>query len=398
MAVTTSSGNGFALYNGVKLPNIDSVWDKSQYANATIVVYLNTVQLFLFNGNYTDGSTVSNGNRPWYYAYENRTIFPQGTFRCGFDYNKQEWVPFGAMRETTGNPLWTSIETYASSKGGDIYLAASDPIPLDGMTVIEWDGDTTGLDGVEGLVRIGDYIPQPTTGVAVLCHPAEPVVWEGILAIPEYGDDTWCCAEFVFGFSDNNGSGIPSGLYFASSVGLYTQLFAYPASSEPTYDRTAFLSGLAMGLCGKGNPTFEGSDVFGKGYLAGAELRAKRRIPVAYLYNGIRLPKLPEWDKETYPYAVILRPTLGMGNRYLYFSTQKTEYTGFNETTTNGTHKYYRFSADDNDWVFIHEYSGSLVECGAVEWANHDVVYNDWSEGSEGKVHLAASDPVPVYE
>ena len=42
------------------------------------------------------------------------------------------------------------------------------------------------------------------------------------------------------------------------------------------YDKTTFLSGLAMGLCGKGNPTFTGSDVFTKGYLAGAELRAKR--------------------------------------------------------------------------------------------------------------------------
>lgn len=42
------------------------------------------------------------------------------------------------------------------------------------------------------------------------------------------------------------------------------------------YDKTTFLSGLAMGLTGKGDPTFEGSDVFSKGYLAGAKLRAKR--------------------------------------------------------------------------------------------------------------------------
>lgn len=46
--------------------------------------------------------------------------------------------------------------------------------------------------------------------------------------------------------------------------------------AEPTYDRTAFLSGLAMGLCGKGNPTFEASDTFTKGYLVGAALRRKR--------------------------------------------------------------------------------------------------------------------------
>lgn len=42
------------------------------------------------------------------------------------------------------------------------------------------------------------------------------------------------------------------------------------------YDKKTFLSGMAMGLTGKGEPTFEASDVFGKGYLAGAKLRAKR--------------------------------------------------------------------------------------------------------------------------
>lgn len=28
-------------------------------------------------------------------------------------------------------------------------------------------------------------------------------------------------------------------------------------------------------------------------------------IDMNYLYNGVKLPALPEWDKETYPYAVI---------------------------------------------------------------------------------------------
>ena len=26
-----------------------------------------------------------------------------------------------------------------------------------------------------------------------------------------------------------------------------------------------------------------------------------------YVYNGTELPKLPEWDKSTYPYAVIVK-------------------------------------------------------------------------------------------
>ncbi len=60
----------------------------------------------------------------------------------------------------------------------------------------------------------------------------------------------------------------------------------YSATSEPvkppepeyTYDRTAFLSGLAAGIAGKGDPNFTAADTFGKGYLAGAALRRKRVI------------------------------------------------------------------------------------------------------------------------
>ena len=52
-----------------------------------------------------------------------------------------------------------------------------------------------------------------------------------------------------------------------------------PAQPEHSYDRTAFLSGLAAGLTGRGDPVFAAAaDTFAKGYLAGAELRRKRVI------------------------------------------------------------------------------------------------------------------------
>lgn len=49
----------------------------------------------------------------------------------------------------------------------------------------------------------------------------------------------------------------------------------------------SYVKGLILSLCGKPLP-----------------LTAKKE-PVAYLYNGVRLPKLPEYDKSKYPYAVI---------------------------------------------------------------------------------------------
>ncbi len=51
-----------------------------------------------------------------------------------------------------------------------------------------------------------------------------------------------------------------------------------PAEPEYSYDRTAFLSGLAMGLTGQGDPVFTSADTFGKGYLAGAALRQSRTV------------------------------------------------------------------------------------------------------------------------
>ena len=45
--------------------------------------------------------------------------------------------------------------------------------------------------------------------------------------------------------------------------------------------------------------------------LAGMAYPYSAPTPVAYLYNGIRLPALPEWDRGVYPYAYIvgLHPT-----------------------------------------------------------------------------------------
>lgn len=75
-----------------------------------------------------------------------------------------------------------------------------------------------------------------------------------------------------FNILDNNGS-----VYLAASDPVDPNA---PAEPTYTYDKTAFLSGMAMGLCGKGDPTFTGgTDAFTKGYLTGAELRRKRVIP-----------------------------------------------------------------------------------------------------------------------
>ena len=122
--------------------------------------------------------------------------------------------------------------------------------------------------------------------------------------------------------------------------------------------------------------------------------------PVAYLYNGVRLPKLPEWDKTAYPYAVIL-PDGGVAG---------------------GAETMYRLRIVDRPFVVD---SGDLVYC--IDPDSQEILYRAFSTDGEweyeksgvigfeqtlrnavwtntdimtllGEVHLAASDPVPVYE
>lgn len=119
-----------------------------------------------------------------------------------------------------------------------------------------------------------------------------------------------------------------------------------------------------------------------------------------YLYNGVKLPALPEWDKETYPYAyiqdgsnlippgaraIILRvfevPVYAIGNAVSTTAatnsitwkcpiTDAVEWTGRTETT---------YEAD--------------ASCGGnAIWTNADILNMD------GTLYLAASDPIPVGE
>lgn len=115
-----------------------------------------------------------------------------------------------------------------------------------------------------------------------------------------------------------------------------------------------------------------------------------------YLYNGVELPALPEWDKNTYPYVML----------YNFFNN--VWFTAFDKCpATNGTAEQQgtivnpynesiyilnsRLNPDGESWV--DPYEGSLSTEGQISlpfWANFDVYYSD------GGLYLAASDPLPV--
>ena len=152
----------------------------------------------------------------------------------------------------------------------------------------------------------------------------------------------------------------------------------------------SFLKGLALGLAGK-------------------PLEFAKE-PVAYLYNGVRLPKLPEWDKAKYPYAVLAYGTGESVPYWVYFCEKQpyinsddeiviNEKTGGTLVSPTGTSAiYYRYyNLEDTVGWEDNSTPASLLSPITLEktnvfWCSADILNTD------GTVFLAASEPVPVYE
>lgn len=123
-----------------------------------------------------------------------------------------------------------------------------------------------------------------------------------------------------------------------------------------------------------------------------------KREPIAYLYNGVRLPALPEWDRETYPFAVIVKydDDIVATQYYLAFYATQADYdadyayaTKFwvqpcVKYLTRGTYQEWESMTQDYVYATSEE---------VLIWANHDILYKGSTE-----VCRAASDPIPVYE
>lgn len=131
--------------------------------------------------------------------------------------------------------------------------------------------------------------------------------------------------------------------------------------------------------------------------LFSSPLPEVQKEPVAYLYNGVRLPKLPEWDRETYPFAVLRSTGEETAPYAVYYSKQT--------PTLNDSGKVFVCSLAYPGMVTYCDYiDGALVwrdtsttlitstSVDGVFWTNTDIL------DSTGEVYLAASDPAPIYE
>jgi hypothetical protein len=134
---------------------------------------------------------------------------------------------------------------------------------------------------------------------------------------------------------------------------------------------------------------------FVMGYQLGCRLRAQRgaKKPIAYLYNGVQLPPLPEWDKEQYHYAAIL----SYSDHLTLYVTENALY--WNDGCIRPMKTAYKtWVADDDTWGSESTFDNMSWEVshsklnGTPIWSNYDI-----TNKVDDSVYLSASDPVPVY-
>ena len=118
--------------------------------------------------------------------------------------------------------------------------------------------------------------------------------------------------------------------------------------------------------------------------------------PVAYLYNGVRLPPLPDYDKSKYPFARIAKANAG---GRIGFRASTTEYYAYQGNygiciATQAVDILCFYYESTGQWSDLHENINMyevLLHNDNWVWTNHDIK-------KDGVVLFKASDPVPVYE
>lgn len=163
MAVVITSGNGFALYKGMKLPNIDSVWtDKETYKYALILVHDEPGDIYYRRELWIVSE------QPYIREYSGlHQVMTDGLYKCYYLTDgvwTEEWSGSSGtiVYETqydNDECVWSNVDIV--DYPGSVISSAFVPISLDGMTIIEWDGDTTGLEHFltenRSYYRVTDY-------------------------------------------------------------------------------------------------------------------------------------------------------------------------------------------------------------------------------------------------
>lgn len=153
----SANGDGMALYNGVMLPKLPEydgfshqhlayVDGKTLGASGGYILVLESCDSPM---KYSDGMFVADANNTAF-SHVSSVYVSDDELSAALEIPANEWLNETSTGTTAlepeFTPTWSNYDILNLSDG-TVYLSASDPIPLDGMNVITWDGDTTGLTG-----------------------------------------------------------------------------------------------------------------------------------------------------------------------------------------------------------------------------------------------------------
>lgn len=234
--VTERNGDGYALYNGVKLPNINSVWtDNGTYLCAFTYRYDGDYVLVL------SSSPFSQEYRGSAFFYENYSdglvyILRDGVWVLESTFNVNTTPSFWRVECSDLSCLWTS-KNISNVSSNEIVVLETDPIPLDGYNVIEWDGDTTGLaSNTAGTIfKVSEFFTVPSSSYVTINSSNLLHVGSNIIA-NYYGDSGWAVGSYILqdaAIGYYNYSYIDNGVYLVNDGNRFTQLFAYRTAETP---------------------------------------------------------------------------------------------------------------------------------------------------------------------
>lgn len=156
------------------------------------------------------------------------------------------------------------------------------------------------------------------------------------------------------------------------------------------------------------------------GWLVGRRIAGQRsrKEPIAYLYNGVQLPPLPEWDREMYPYAYVcfMDHILDRLTGHYIWVTDRPIYANDETWSAEGTTRIICVHGEDAvgymcyklvDGIWTYERSSTISGTDMmyqIIWSNVDVYIMGHDSEDAGiyeptnNLYIPASDPVPVYE
>lgn len=436
------------LYNGVELPDINTVWtDKETYPWAGIAYFPSTSTRNLF---ISTARFVANSTTGYYLASEDCTYL-----QYSYDEAANSWVYDTTFTVTSGETLapfsavelgWCNGADLVDEATGSIYLAASEPAPvtylyngveLPNINMVWTDKESypyaaittdetyqyrlwlsgVGFECMETWSGFTDVVSQESSAVSAT-YVLESDSWS---KDAEYDDRAGRI------LSGNNGR---TTIWTSVDILYVTAGTVYLAASDPvdpnaptepetpafTLDLNSWLTGFALGLCGKPLPFANKTE-------------EPEKTLVGYSYNGVQLPDINTvWtDKTTYPYAVICSGDLSdfgallgldiSGPMWDMSLLDQKPYCLDSDTIA--------FNADWNSknctlildadacaainaaagadvilpgvWFLMGEntdqtYETCYLPADGLFWTSHDIL------NADGTTYLAASDPVPVYE